>query len=1120
MLRIAPEALVLIFLAATASAATPPKTAAPASAPDAALLRGLQWREVGPYRGGRADAVEGIAGQRDVYYFGSTGGGVWKTTDAGQSWKPVSDGFFGGAIGAVAVAPSDPSVVYAGTGEETIRGNVSPGAGIWKSTDAGKSWSHIGLDDSQQIARIRVHPTNAELVYVAALGHAFGPNDMRGVFRSRDGGRTWQRVLFVNRDSGAVDLAMDPSNPRILYASTWHFRRGAYFFDSGGEGSALWKSTDGGDSWKELSRNKGMPKGTLGIIGVSVSRSNPQNVWAIVEAKEGGVFRSKDGGDTWEKTSGSNDLRQRAWYYSRIYADPKDEDSAYVVNVRFHKTKDGGKSWRAVPTPHGDNHDLWIDPNDPDRMIEANDGGVNVSSDGAANWSRQDNQPTAQFYRVSVDTDFPYRLLGPQQDNTAVRIRHRTSGAGIGPRDWEPTAGGESGYIVADPTNPDIVYGGSYGGLLTVVNHRTGEERDINPWPDNPMGAGDAELKHRFQWNFPIFFSPNDPKKLYAGSQYLLQTTDGGSSWRAISPDLTRNDKTKMGSSGGPITKDNTSVEYYGTVFYGAESPVEAGVLWVGSDDGLVHLSRDGGQNWSDVTPKGMPEWIMINQIEASPLDKGTAYVAATMYKWDDFRPYLYKTSDYGRSWTKITDGIPANEFTRVIRSDNKRRGLLFAGTERGVYISWDDGGHWQSLQLKLPGVPIHDLLVHEDAVILATHGRGFWMLDDIEPLRQLAPENATKGVFLFTPAPTWRMEGGGRRRAGAAEGSNPPNGVIVDFLLHDQKPGTKVALGFLGADGKVIRELKGEVQSEAAKPKELRAESPDTGTGAGAARTEPGTTAVPGTSPERSEAIKSEGGAAEQNPTAEAASDEPAEEESGRGGARDGDKLKDITNGHNRVSWDLRYPDAKKFPGMILWAGGTTGPKVPPGSYQIRLTVGEETTTVPFELKQDPRSRATPADVKAQFDFVTLAHNKLSEVNGAISRIRDVRKALSDIKKREAASKDAKESKADPGDKAVIDAANALDKKMTAVEETLYQTKNHSSQDPLNNAIRLNDKLAGVADSASTGSSAPTAQQIAVRDALIGQIDVQLATLKTIWDTDLPAFNKLVRDQNVPAIK
>jgi photosystem II stability/assembly factor-like uncharacterized protein len=1047
---------------------------------------------VGPYRGGRADAVDGIANQPDVYYFGSSGGGVWKTADGGQTWKPVSDGFFGGSIGAVAIAPSDPSVVYAGTGEETVRGNVSPGAGMWKSTDAGKTWTRIGLDDSQHIGRIRVHPANPELLYVAVMGHAFGPSDQRGVYRSKDGGKTWERILFVNRDSGAVDLALDPTNPRILYASTWRFRRGPHFFESGGEGSALWKSTDGGDTWKELSRNKGMPKGTLGIIGVCVSLSSPQNVYAIVEAKDGGVYRSRDGGDTWQRTSDSADLRQRAWYYSRIYADPKDEDAVYVCNVRFHKSKDGGKTWSAIPTPHGDNHDLWIAPNDPRRMIEANDGGVNVTTDGGASWTAQSNQPTAQFYRVSVDNDFPYRLLGPQQDNSAVRIRHRTTGAGIGQRDWEPTAGGESGYIVADPKNPDIVYGGSYGGLLTVVNHRTGEVRDVNPWPDNPMGSGDAELKHRFQWNFPIFFSPHDPNKLYAASQVLMVSTDRGASWRAISPDLTRNDKSKMQSSGGPITKDNTSVEYYGTIFYADESPLEPGVLWTGSDDGLIHVSRDGGQNWADVTPKDLPAWIMINEIDASPLDKGTAYVAATMYKSDDFRPYLYKTSDYGKSWTKIVEGIPADQFTRVIRADEKRRGLLFAGTERGAYVSFDGGAHWQSLQLKLPTTPVTDMRVHQDALVVATQGRGFWMLDNIEPLRQLTPEAATKPVHLFAPPMTWRMEGGGRRPGGGGgartEGTNPPSGAVFDFLLRDQKPGTKVSLAFLGPDGKVIRELKGEVQAEAPKPTELRAGGPPP-------------------PPVATEAIKSEGGAAEQQPSAEAGEERGEEEEAG-GRRRDLDKLPALMNGHNRVSWNLRAPEAKRFPGMILWAGGTLGPRVLPGTYTARLTVGDQTMTAPLEVRQDPRTTASAADLKTQFDFLMSVHDKLSQVNEQIGRIRDVRKALTDAKKR-------------AGDnKAVADAANDLDKKMTAVEEALYQTKNRSSQDPLNFPIKLNDKLAGVGDSAAAGAFAPTAQQVAVRDQLVVQIDAELVKLKAIWDADLPAFNKLVRDQNVPAVK
>lgn len=1096
------------LLALSAPAATRPVPKRTSDAPtslDASLLKAMAWREVGPYRGGRADAVTGVPAEPNTYYFGATGGGVWKTTDGGQTWRPVSDGFFGGSIGAVAVAPSDPSVVFAGGGEETIRGNVSHGEGVWKSTDAGKSWTHMGLEDSRHISRIRVHPTNADLLYVAAMGHAFGPNETRGVYRSRDGGKSWERILFVNRDSGAVDLAMDPTNPRILYASTWRFRRTPYSFESGGEGSALWKSVDGGDTWKELSKNKGMHKGTLGIIGVTVSPSNPQNVYAIVEAKEGGVFRSRDGGETWQKTSDTADLRQRAWYYSRIYADPKDADTVYAVNTRFYRSKDGGKSWSGIPTPHGDNHDLWIDPNNPQRMIEANDGGVNVSTDGGASWTRQDNQPTAQFYRVSADNDFPYHLLGPQQDNTAVRIRHRSTGGSIGMRDWEVTAGGESGYIVADPKNPDVVYGGSYGGLLTVVNHRSGESRDVNPWPDNPMGAGDADLKHRFQWNFPIFFSPSDPKKLYAASQYLLQSTNGGASWTTISPDLTRNDKSKMASSGGPITKDNTSVEYYGTIFAGAESPVEPGVLWIGSDDGLVHISRNGGQSWSNVTPKGMPEWIMINSIDPSPLDKGTAYVAATMYKWDDFRPYLYRTNDYGQTWTKITDGIPADQFTRVVRADPKRRGLLYAGTERGVYVSYDDGAHWQSLQLKLPIVPITDLLVHQDALIAATQGRSFWMLDNLEPLRQLSSDVATRPVTLFTPAMSWRMDGSGPAPGAEAkartEGSNPPAGAVIDFVLRDQKPGTKVTLAFLGADGKVLREYKGEVQSEAEKARELRA--------ADMAKSAPVENA-----PVPTEAIKSEGGSAEKQPSAQAAEEdkdkEEGEEEGGRRG-RDSNKLSGVTNGHNRFAWNLRTAEAKRFPGMILWSGGTMGPRVPPGTYTARLTVGDQTVSQPFEVRQDPRSSSSAADLKAQYEFVRSAHEKLSQVNEAITRIREVRKQLVDIKKR---AGDANESKP------VVDAANDLDKKMTVVEEALYQTKNKSSQDPLNYPVRLNDKLAGVADSAAEGAFAPTAQQIAVRDLLVAQIDVQLATLKAIWDTDLPAFNKLVREQNVPAVR
>jgi len=1040
---------------------------------DPAQFKPMEWRNVGPVRGGRVAAVEGIASQPKTYYFGGTGGGVWKTIDGGETWKNVSDGFFGGSIGAVAVSEWDPNVVYAGGGEKTVRGNVSHGDGMWKSTDAGKTWAFAGLKESRHIPRIRIHPRNPDLVYAAVLGHLFAPNAERGVYRSKDGGKTWERVLFASENAGAIDLAMDPTNPRILYASTWRVRRTPYSLESGGEGSALWKSADGGDTWKNISTNKGLPKGTLGIIGVSVSPSNPQNVYAIVEAEEGGVFRSRDGGETWEKTSESRDLRQRAWYYSRIYADPKDEDTVYVVNVRFNKSKDGGKTFTSIATPHGDNHDLWIAPNDPLRMIESNDGGANVTTDGGRSWTGQDNQPTAQFYRVTTDTSFPYRLLGAQQDNSAVRIRHRTTGGGIGPRDWEETAGGESGHIVAKPDNPDIVYGGSYGGYLTMANHDTEEFRDVNPWPDNPMGYGAEGAAERFQWNFPIAFSPHDVNTMYAASQHLFRSTNGGSSWERISDDLTRNDKTKMGPSGGPITKDNTSVEYYGTIFALAESALERGVLWTGSDDGLLHLSRDSGKTWTNVTPKDAPQWIMWNSIDSSPFDKGTVYVAGTTYKTDDFRPYLYRSSDYGATWTKITSGIASDHFTRVVRSDKRRKGLLYAGTERGMYVSFDDGANWQSLQLNLPIVPITDLAVRDDDLIAATQGRAFWILDDVTPLQQWGSDVAAKRAHLFAPRSAWRMFGSQSERLGRNFGKNPPQGLIVDYWLSpDVKAGTKVKLAFLNADGSVIREFEGEVQSPADMEKAKK----------------------------EAEEKKA---AAEKEPPKDPEEKDPAAEKE-----KEKNKIKEVKHGLNRFAWDLRYPEAKKFEGLIMWSGDGSGPRVLPGTYGVRLTVGDEVLTANAQLKQDPRAAVTADELKTQFDFLLAARNKLSEVNEQIEKIRNTRKQLETLRKQ------AKDSKP------VVEAAKALDKKMTAIEEALYQTKNKSSQDPLNYPIRLNDKLAGVASSAESGDFAPTEQQRAVYTQLAQKVDAELAKLREVWEKDVPALNKLVKESDVPAIR
>jgi photosystem II stability/assembly factor-like uncharacterized protein len=1050
-------------------------------------FKGMQWREVGPYRGGRSAAVEGIISQPNTYYFGATGGGVWKTIDGGQTWKNVSDGFFGGSIGAVAVSDWDPNVVYAGGGEVTVRGNVSHGDGVWRSTDAGKTWTKAGLPSSRHIPRIRIHPRNPDLVYAAVLGHLFGPGSDRGVYRSKDGGKTWERILFANENAGAADLAMDPTNPRILYASTWRVRRTPYSLESGGEGSALWKSTDGGDTWKNISRNKGLPKKALGIIGVTVSPSNPQNVYAILEAEDGGVFRSRDGSDTWEKTNDSRDLRQRAWYYSRIYADPKDDDTVYVLNVRFHKSKDGGKTFTTIATPHGDSHDLWIAANDPRRMIESNDGGANVTTDGGHSWTGQLNQPTAQFYRLSTDNDFPYRLLGGQQDNSAVRIRHRSEGNGIDIRDWEETAGGESGYIVADPRNPDIVYGGSYDGYLTMYNHRTREFRDVNPWPDNPMGSGAIDAAERFQWNFPLMTSPNEPQTLYAASQHLFRSTNGGASWERVSPDLTRNDPSRMQSSGGPITKDNTSVEYYCTIFAIAESPLERGLLWVGSDDGLIHVSRDGGKNWTNATPKAMPEWIMINAIEPSPFDRGTAYVAATMYKSGDFRPYLYKTTDFGVTWTTITAGIPDDQFTRVVRSDKGRKGLLYAGTERGVFVSFDDGASWQPLQLNLPIVPITDLAVRDDDLIAATQGRAFWMLDDVTPLQQWNADLSSKAAYVFTPRSAWRMQGSTPDKTPSNQGKNAPQGVIVNYLINGAKPGTPVKLAFLTPDGKVIRELTGEVKTPAEVEKAKREQ----------AEKEAQQAKEPPKVAEKKVAIRSEGPEKEE-PKSEAADKEK-------------NKLPDVTPGMNRYAWDLRYAEAKKFEGLILWGGGTDGPRVIPGAYTVRLTVGDQTVTAPVEVKKDPRSAVAPADLQAQFDLLLGAHDKLSEIHEQIERIRNVRAQLTDLRKR---------AGDDANAKPIVDGARALDKKMTAIEETLYQTKNRSRQDPLNFPIRLNDKLASVAESVATGDYAPTAQAQTVYRELVAKIDAQLRALDDVWQKDLPALNQLVQQQQVPAVK
>ena len=999
------------------------------------LLKELKFRLVGPSRGGRSVAAAGVPSEPNVYYFGATGGGVWKTTDAGASWQPISDGqFHTGSVGAIAVADSDPNVIYVGMGEACVRGNASHGDGVYKSVDAGKTWRNVGLQDSYHIGAVRVHPKNPDIVYVAALGHLFGPNEMRGVYRSTDGGVTWKQLLTRGPKAGAVDLAMDPANPRVLYAAFWEVSRNPYHFDSGGPGSALFKSTDGGDTWTDISRNPGLPRGVLGRIGIAVSPANPERVWALVEAADGGVFRSDNGGQNWTKVNEQNSLRQRAWYFSHIYADPQNADTVYALNVGMYKSIDGGRTFAALRTPHSDNHDLWIAPNDPRRMIEANDGGVNVTNDGGRTWSSIDNQPTAQFYRVALDEDFPYHLYGAQQDNSTVRISSRASGGGGAGQDWYEVGGGESGWIAPDPRNSEIVYAGSYDGLITRQDHRTGQSRLIDAWPDNPMGYGAEAMKYRFQWSYPIVFSPHDPKTLYIGANVLMKTVNEGQSWDVISPDLTRNDKSKLGSSGGPITQDNTSIEYYCTIFTLMESPVAKGLIWTGSDDGLVYITRDAGKHWDNVTPKDMPEWIQINSIDASPHDAGTAYVAATMYKSDDFRPYLYKTTDYGKTWSKIVNGIPNNAFTRVVREDPNHRGLLVAGTETGLYISYDAGENWKPFQLNLPVTPITDLAFHkrEKDLAVATQGRAFWILDDVPLLYQLAagagvppgPEDAR----LFQPKDAYRFVAGG---------------AAIYYWLKNA-PQNEVTLEFLDAQGKLVKKF----SSKAPPPAE------------------------------------------------------GAEENSFRGGppARVA-----TAAGMNRFVWNLRYADATTFPGLIMWAGSVTGPRVSPGTYTVRLTADGKSQSQSFTVMRDPRLETTPEDYAKQLALALQIRDKLSETNEAVIRIRDVRKQLDDYANRDS--------------KRVSEAAKDLIKKLTAVEENLYQTKNRASEDPLNFPIKLNNKLAYVLGLVGSSDNPPTQQSYQVYEGLASAVNAELKTLTALLSTDLAAFNKLVREENIPAI-
>ena len=773
---------------------------------DSEQYSALDYRLIGPFRGGRSAAVTGVPNKPNLYYFGAAGGGVWKTENGGDHWKNISDGFFGGSIGSVTVSKSDPNVIYVGGGEKTVRGNVSSGYGVWKSIDAGKTWSFSGLENSRHIPRISIDPNDHNIVYAGVLGDIYKSTEDRGLYKSINGGESWEKILFSNKDSGIVDLIIDPTNSRIIYASTWNVKRTPYSLSSGGDGSALWKSVDSGKTWKEISLNLGFPDSTLGIIGVTVSPANNNKVWAIVENKDkGGLYLSNDGGESWGIVNSERKLRQRAWYYTRVYADSQDENLVYVLNVRYHKSVDGGKNFKTYNAPHGDHHDLWISPENPKRMIIGDDGGAQVSYDGGENWSTYMNQPTSQFYRVTTDDHFPFRIYAAQQDNSTIRINHRSSGSSISESDWESTAGGESAHIAVDPSNNEIVYGGSYDGFLSRVNHDTKSLRSISVWPDNPMGHGAEGMKYRFQWNFPIIFSKHNPKKLYTFSNQVHVTENEGQSWDIISPDLTRNDPEKLKSSGGPITQDNTSVEYYCTIFAAQESSLKEGLIWVGSDDGLIHVTKNGGKSWENVTPKNIPDWTMINSIEPSAFDEGTCYVAGTRYKSGDFNPYLYKTTDFGKSWSKITKGINEEHFTRVLREDPENKNILYAGTETGMYISFNSGKNWKTFQLNLPIVPITDLTIKNNSLIVATQGRSLWMIDDLTVLHQNYISHDLQKNFLYKPKDTYRIAGGKSNRNKLTEGENLDNGVITYFNIPTYTENDEVSLTYLNTNRDTI---------------------------------------------------------------------------------------------------------------------------------------------------------------------------------------------------------------------------------------------------------------------------------------------------------------------------
>ena len=1036
----------------------------------------LKWRSIGPYRGGRVVAVAGDPNDRNVFYFGACAGGVWKTDDGGNFWKNISDGYFNtAAVGALAVAESDPNIIYAGTGESTIRIDVSYGDGVYKTDDGGRTWKHVGLKETRFIGKIRIHPTNPDIVYVAALGHAFGPNEERGVFKSTDGGESWRKVLYKSDKAGAVDLSIDPNNPRIIYATVWETYRNWWMLSSGGEDSGLYKSTDGGETWTEITGNRGLPGGVWGKSAVAVSPAQPGRVWALIENEKGGMYRSDDYGENWLMVSDKTDLLSRAWYYTHITADTTDADTVYVNCLRFWKSSDGGRTYDMIGTPHGDNHDLWIDPVDNQRMVQGNDGGANVSYNGGITWSTIYNQPTGQIYRMDTDNQAPYRVYGTQQDNSSLSVPSRTQHSSITWTDCYLAGSGESGWIACDPEDSDIVFVGAIGSspgggnALQRYDHRTREIRLVTTWPRSWRGHGAEKWKYRFSWTYPILFSKHDPNRLFAGGNVLFETRNEGQSWQPISPDLTRADPATLGISGGPINREIGAAETYATIFAVGESNHEAGVIYTGSDDGLMHITRDDGQSWQDCTPPGLGDWTMFHTIECSPHDKGTVYVAATRFKMDDYKPYLFKTKDYGQTWTQINDGIADDHFTRVIRADPDREGLLYAGTEAGLYISFDDGASWEQFQLNLPVCPIYDMQIKEKDLVVATHGRAFWILDDLTPLHTYEPADAGKALHLYAPRDTVRrmpfvFEGAFRGAPGKnymstlglltvfeAEvnkdgtvdmnyldsGDNPPKGVIVTYNLAEAGP---ASLTVHDAAGNLVCTHR----SKGAEDKD------------------------------------------EDGPYLPAAA------------------------GWNRFIWDMRTDEPTKVNGDDAAATiFMPGAVVAPGRYRITLHAAGQQQSVSFNLLKEPASRSTQEELDAQSAIWQRINRKFDETAGTINQMRDLRAQLDGWNERLA--KDNPDLAAE---------AASVSKAVLAIEETLAVPGLRPGwTEPTNAGIRLLDQLAALVGAVSLGNYGPTDQAQGVYDDLSSEIDEQLTNFGHLLEGPLDEFNQKLANASVPGV-